>query len=111
MQEVMEGEDGMKIILDNTTTRTTEKTQVTLDGIEESDANLPQTFRDDYHHLDMYSDQIKYKNDLFFTLSEGIASLIKGNIMKSKKKVSGLLGATSKAVLMMSTLSYVPIFF
>ena len=55
-----------------TTTRTTEKTQVTLDGIEESDANLPQTFRDDYHHLDMYSDQIKYKNDLFFTLSEGI---------------------------------------
>ncbi len=98
MESLVEGEDGMKQILENTTTRTAEKTQVTLDGIEEGEANLSQAFKAAKKRLDAYSNQVKTKNDEFLTLSEGIASLVEGRIMESKQKVSGLVGATSKAL-------------
>lgn len=98
MESLVDGKNGMKEILDNTTTKTAEKTQITLDGILEGEDELTKAFVNAKERLQLYSGEFKSANDDFLSLSQTVNSSIDARLVDTQEKISKMVSSISEAL-------------
>jgi len=98
MESLVDGKNGMKEILDNTTTKTAEKTQITLDGILEGEDQLAKAFSDAKERLELYSGEFKSADEDFLSLSQTVNSSIDARLVETQEKISKMVSSISEAL-------------
>ncbi len=98
IQDHIDGEGGMRVVLDAMKNETEVNCTDVKSLIEEGEATLSNAFQDAHTRLQEYSAQIQSMNSDFLQSSERIASSIESKILESKNKVSAFVDVASKSL-------------